>query len=99
MFLVQDEDKLVYKVEMKVQQESEMYYHLNLELVCGWDYVNPDESDVQGYVGAENFVDYIQYHSYTFYPMLESGLERLEEEGFKKVEAKDLAIENLIASL
>ena len=99
MLLVQNEDKLVYKVEMKLQHESEMYYLLNLELVCGWDYVNPDENDIQGYVGAENFVEHVQYHSYTFYPMLESGLERLEEEGYTKVDAKDLAIENLLASL
>ena len=98
MLLVQNEDKLVYKVEMKEQQASEMYYLLTLELVCGWDYVSED-SDIQGYVGAENFVEYVQYESITFYPMIESGLERLEEEGYKKIEAKDLAIENLLASL
>ena len=96
--LVQNEDKMVYEVELKMEQPSEFYGMLGLTLVCGWDYVSED-SDIQGYVGAENFVEYVQYHSYTFYPMVESGLERLEEEGYTKVEAKDLAIENMIASL
>ena len=49
-------EKLVYLVnEFEAYYNSE-YLQIHLELVAGWDYVNPDENDVQGWVSAENFV-------------------------------------------
>ena len=96
---VQNEEKMVYKVEMVARQVSEFYYLLNLELVVGWDYVNPDENDVQGYVGAENFVEEVQYESFAFYPIEETINGRLEEEGFKRVYLDELQIEHLIKSI
>ena len=96
--LVQNEDKLVYEVELKMEQPSEFYGMLGLKLVCGWDYISED-SDRQGYVAPSNFVEDVQYDYVTFLPLYENIIERLEEEGYKKVEANDLAIENLLASL
>ncbi|MFJ7982302.1 hypothetical protein ACIQ1D_18750 [Lysinibacillus xylanilyticus] len=96
---VQNEEKMVYKVEMVAQQASEFYYLLNLELVAGWDYVNPDENDIQGYVKADNFIEDIQYNSYTFYPWDETITQRLEVEGFKRVKLEDLQLESLVKAL
>ena len=96
--LVQNEDKLVYEVELKMEQPSEFYGTLGLKLVCGWDYVSED-SDIQGYIAPNNFIEDVQYELITFLPLYENIIERLEEEGYKKIEAKDLAIENLLASL
>ena len=96
--LVQDEDKFVYKVEMVEQQASEFYYLLNLELVCGWDYVSED-SDIQGYVLPENFTEDIQHISLTFYPMNETIIQRLQYDGYKAVDVSELKIEGFLARL
>ncbi len=96
--LVQNEDKMVYEVELKMEQPSEFYGRLSLTLVCGWDYVSED-SDRQGYVTPNNFVDDVQYDDITFLPLHENIIERLEEEGYKKIEANDIAIEHLLASI
>ena len=99
MLYVQNEEKMVYKVEMESRQPSEFYYLLNLELVAGWDYVNPDENDIQGYVSANMFVEEEQYHSYTFYPMDETILERLKDEGYERVYIEELQIEHIVSAL
>ena len=96
--LVQNEDKMVYEVELKMEQPSEFYGMLGLTLVCGWDYVSED-SDIQGYVAPDNFVEDVQYEYITFLPLHENIIERLEEEGYKKVEASELAIEHILASI
>lgn len=96
---VQSEDKLVYQVEMKAMQASEFYYLLDLNLVCGWDYVNPDENDTQGYVAPNNFIEEVQNESLTFYPLTETIIERLEEDGYKEVNLRELKAEHIIASL
>lgn len=94
---VQNDDKMVYSVEMKVRQASEFFYLLELTLIGGWDYIT-EESDRQGYVSNERFVEDVQYESFTFYPMFETIIDRLKEEGFEKVELKDLQAEHLLAS-
>lgn len=99
MLYVQNEDKMVYSVEMKLQQASEFYYHLELTLVSGWDYVNPDENDIQGYVGANKFIEEVQWESYTFYPMEETILDRLKEEGYKRVYVDELQIEHIVNAI
>lgn len=99
MLYVQNENKMVYKVEMKPQQASEFYYHLHLELVAGWDYVNPDENDIQGYVGADRFIEDVQLEILTFYPINESIIERLEDEDYKRVNINELQIEHILNSI
>lgn len=93
---VQNEDKMVYRVELKRQGGQGFYFLIELELVCGWDYVAPDHNDIQGYVSADRFIDDVQYESLTFYPMDETMVERLEDDGYKVVEMKDLSIEHLV---
>lgn len=53
-----------------------------LKLICGFDYINPDNNDIQGWVDASRFTkesqseDIIVLHD-------ENLLDRLDEEGFK----------------
>lgn len=77
-FYVMNDEKLVYKVnEYKAYYNSESIY-IYLELVAGWDYVNPDENDVQGWVGVENFVDDVQSEIVAQYFLVEGMTEALE---------------------
>lgn len=87
------EDKLIYKVESYRQLDSsEIGYVYNLELVAGYDYINPDYSDMQGYVSKENFVEDIHLEQITFYPMSETLTEALEDNGYKVININDYKI-------
>ena len=88
-----NEDKFIYKVVSYKEIGSASHcLEYELELVAGWEYINPDYNNVQGYVEAGAFVEEIQYHSFTVYPLQESLGERLEEEGFKVIDIKDYEI-------
>lgn len=78
-FYVMNEDaKLVYKVaEFETYGDAE-FITVELELVAGWDYVNPDENDVQGWVGADRFVEDIQFEYVNQYFLVEGMKEALE---------------------
>lgn len=96
-FYVTDETKkLVYKVgEFETYGNTE-YILINLELVAGWDYVNPDENDVQGWVGAENFVEDIQTEDVTQYFIVEGMKEALEANGYTILEEIDKNLQLII---
>lgn len=84
------DEKLVYLVN-----EYETYYnsealHIYLELVAGWDYINPDENDVQGWVGAENFVEDVQSEIIAQYFLKEGMEEALEENGYTILKEEDI---------
>lgn len=79
-------DKLVYKVaDYQVYDDCD-YIQINLELVAGWDYVNPDENDVQGWCPAENFVEDIQFEYVLQYFFAEGMKEALEEHEYTILE-------------
>lgn len=84
-------EKLVYLVN-----EFETYYNykalqIHLELVAGWDYVNPDENDVQGWVSAENFVEDVQDEYINQYFLKEGMHEALEENGYTILKEEDIS--------
>ena len=83
-FYVMNEDaKLVYQVgEFETFHNSEGI-HIHLELVAGWDYVNPDENDVQGWCPADRFVEDIQDEMVFQYFLVEGMKEALKENGYK----------------
>ncbi|AIF72148.1 hypothetical protein LD11_gp272 [Bacillus phage Riley] len=87
------ENKFIYKVESYRQLESsEIGFLYNLELVAGYDYINPDYSNVQGYVSKENFVENIHLEQITFYPMSETLAEALDDNGYKVININDYKI-------
>lgn len=89
---VQNDSKMVYEVTLK--HINDLYCNLQLDLICGWDYIS-EELDIQGYVGADNFVEDVQYEVYTLYPLSETIIERLEEEGLKRVDLEDIKTQQL----
>lgn len=85
-YVVNEDDNMVYKVG-----EFETYYghdaiHVYLELVAGWDYVNPDENDVQGWCPADRFVEDVQGAVIAQYFLVEGMQEALQENGFTFLE-------------
>ena len=89
-FYVINEEKFVYKVG-----EFETYGNINfitweLELVAGWDYVNPDYNNVQGFVPANRFVEDIQYEYINQLFLVEGAKDVLEYYGYKILEAEKI---------
>ena len=56
---------------------------INLILVAGYDYINTDENDIQGYVSASNFVDGVQDETVVQYFMVESMKQCLIDNGYE----------------
>jgi len=83
---VQDDDKHVYKVESMEIYDGYNSLRLNLVLVCGWDYINPDTSDVQGWCKADRFIEDVQDVQEICYIMQESVTECLEANGYEILE-------------
>lgn len=76
------EDKLAYKVSGIEIYDNQNYISVELELVAGWDYVDPDTSDIQGWCPAERFVEDVQYDFVIQYFVEESMTEALEANGY-----------------
>lgn len=90
---VMNEDNFIYKL-LSVEEVDSTEYILcyMLDLVAGYDYINPDESNAQGYTGPEAFVEDVQWDSFTVYPLEESLGERLVEEGYKVININEYTI-------
>jgi hypothetical protein len=84
---VKNDDKMIYEVEYKRLVDSTQLCHLySLTLIAGYDYINPDENDVQGYVKADRFIDDVQYYNITVYPLDETLKDSLENEGYEIID-------------
>lgn len=81
-YVVNEDAKLVYKVgEFNIYDNCEAI-EIHLELVAGWDYVNPDENDVQGWCPANRFVEEVQDEYINQYFLVEGMKEALQENGY-----------------
>lgn len=88
-----NEDRLIYKlVEIEELDSNDLCMVVNLELIAGWDYINPDESNAQGYVSAENFVDDVQLEQFTFLPESETLKDCYHENNFVRVDINTIKI-------
>ncbi|MGQ7228377.1 hypothetical protein [Bacillus cereus] len=82
-----NEEKMIYKISIyRELQSSTLGFTYDLDLVAGYDYINPDENDIQGFVEAKNFTDDVQSDILTVYPLSESLGERLEELGYTVID-------------
>lgn len=77
-YVVNEEKTLVYKVGEFETYGNASFITFTLELVAGWDYINPDKNNVQGWVDAENFVEDIQFEYVNQYFLEEGAKEALE---------------------
>ena len=85
-YVMNADEKLVYKVsEFEVFDNYEAI-QIHLELVAGWDYVNPDENDVQGWCSANRFVEDVQSEIVAQYFLVEGMKEALEANDYTILE-------------
>lgn len=80
---VQNEDKLVYKTESIEVYDRYDSLHINLTLVAGWDYVNPDMNNIHGWCPANRFVEDVQTETVIQYFIEESMKESLEANNYE----------------
>lgn len=78
-----NEDNLVYKVNSMEFYDGDDALRLNLKLVCGWDYIKPDEEDVQGWCKADRFTEDVQEEQIICYVMEESIKSCLKSNGYE----------------
>jgi len=82
-FYVKTNENLIYKTESVDAYDENPWLRVNLVLVAGYDYINPDESDIQGYISASNFVDSVQIESVIQYYLIEGMKQCLIDNGYK----------------
>ena len=95
-FYVVNGENLVYKVGEFETYGNTDYILWELELVAGLDYVNPDESDIQDWVGADNYIEDVQYEYITQYFLKEGAEETLEANGYTVLKEIDYNLQAII---
>lgn len=77
-------DLMVYKLDrIEIPSHANIIFYYHFELVAGVDYINPDESDRQGFVEASNFVEHLQDVSFTVFGVDESLEKLVKEDGYE----------------
>lgn len=89
-YVVNEEEKLVYKVGEFETYGNTDFITWELELVAGVDYINPDENDVQGYVPADRFTEDVQYEYVNQLFLVEGAKEVLEYHGYTILKAEEI---------
>jgi len=90
---VKNGDNMIYKLtDFRQLQDSQIGFLFSLELVAGYDYINPDYNNVQGYVSKENFVEDVHSYDVTFYPLSETLKEALSDNDFEIININDYTI-------
>lgn len=82
-FYIQNEDKFIYEVNAFNVYDGYDSMRFETKLLAGWDYINPDENDLQGYVPADRFREEIQEEEHIVYIMQESVNEYFKSDGWK----------------
>ena len=75
-------DKMVYTVGYKIDNNDTDYIYLELNLYRGWDYISPDDNDIQGWCTSDNFIDEVQNENFICYIINESIKECLTDNGY-----------------
>ncbi|ADH03331.1 gp185 [Bacillus phage W.Ph.] len=85
LYAINEEETMIYKLESfnQMSMSKDFGLSVDMELVAGYDYVSPDYNNRMGWVSKEGFVDDSHNETFTFYPMVETLKEALEEAGFK----------------
>lgn len=81
---VRQGSSMIYKIA-ELEMRSDNWLNITLELVCGWDYIDADGSDAQGFVGKEHFVEESQYEYLSCDIMNESIMQVLKDNGYKTI--------------
>lgn len=95
-YVMNEDEKLVYKVATYETFSGCTYLQVNLELVAGWDYVNPDYNNVQGWCPANRFVEDVQCEYILQYFLKEGMEEALEANGLTILEKINPSLQDII---
>lgn len=79
------QDGMIYKIE-EIEMRKDGWLNITLELVCGYDYIDVDGSNAQGFVGKDNFVEEAEFEYISCDIMNESITAALEYNGYKIIE-------------
>ena len=85
------EAKLVYMVNEYETNYNSAALYIHLELVAGWDYVNPDYNNIQGWCPAERFIEDVHLEIIPQYFLKEGTEEALEENGYTILKVEDIS--------
>lgn len=79
-YYIDENKKMIYKLtEVSFTNNGEPTGRYALELITGYDYINPDWSNAQGWVSPNNFIDEVQYICGLWYYLEESLNEYLSD--------------------
>lgn len=81
---VENSDHLIYELKDIELKENGLAY-LYLDLVCGYDYVDPDNSNKQGYVDKNNFVEEVQHEIVSCDVIKESLKQAFNNDGYNVI--------------
>lgn len=95
-YVLNSDENLVYKVREYETFSGHDAIHIHLELVAGWDYVNPDENDVQGWCPADRFVEDVQSETIAQYFLVEGMKEALIENDYTILNEISPALQKII---
>lgn len=95
-FYVKNEENFIYEVKSFEAYDGYNTLHFNLELVAGWDYINPDMNDIQGYVPADRFVEDLQSETVIQYFMEESLKECMEANDYEVLEKLSPELQTIV---
>jgi len=87
LYAINEEETMIYKLESfnQMGMSNDFGLSVDMELIAGIEYVNPDYSNAQGWVSKEAFVEHTHDETFTFYPFVETLAEALKEAGFKQL--------------
>ncbi|QDH50259.1 hypothetical protein ALPS_273 [Bacillus phage ALPS] len=90
-YVINEDETMVYVLESYSQLDMSQGFGLNvsMELIAGWEYIDIDYSDRQGWASKDSFVSETHNEYFTFYPMVETLKEAIEEAGFKLLSTFD----------
>ncbi len=85
LYALNEEETMIYKLESfnQMSMSNDFGLSVDMELVAGWEYISPDYNNKMGWVSKEAFIEDTHNETFTFYPVLETLKEALEEAGFK----------------
>ncbi|AMW62741.1 hypothetical protein DIGNKC_272 [Bacillus phage DIGNKC] len=87
LYAINEEETMIYKLESfnQMSMNKDFGLSVDMELIAGYDYVEMDYSNKQGWVSKEGFVETTHNETFTFYPFVETLAEALKEAGFKQL--------------
>lgn len=86
IYVLNENDKLIYVINEFEVNDRNLAIAFHLNLIVGWDYINPDKNDIMGWCTADNFSEEVQHDIIYQYVLKEKLAEALEAHGYIIIE-------------